>query len=61
MKVEKEKETPCEEITEKEIDQALVGSFPASDPPPWSLGVEDKCGDEPDESEEAQKRESGEQ
>ena len=24
---------------ERELDQALVGSFPASDPLPWTLGV----------------------
>ena len=25
--------------SEREIDLALAGSFPASDPPPWTLGV----------------------
>ena len=28
------------EITEDEIDRNLMGSFPASDPPSWTLGVE---------------------
>lgn len=28
------------EISEAEIDQNLVGTFPASDPPSWTLGVE---------------------
>ena len=28
------------EINEEEIDRNLIGSFPASDPPSWTLGVE---------------------
>jgi hypothetical protein len=29
-----------EEISEEEIDRDLIETFPASDPPPWTLGVE---------------------
>ena len=29
----------CKTITEAEIDAALEGSFPASDPLPWTLGT----------------------
>ena len=28
------------EISEDEIDDNLMGTFPASDPPSWTLGVE---------------------
>jgi hypothetical protein len=28
------------EISEDEIDSNLMGTFPASDPPSWTLGVE---------------------
>lgn len=27
------------EMTEKEIDDTLAGTFPASDPPSWTLGT----------------------
>ena len=29
----------CNKVTEDEIDAALEGSFPASDPLPWTLGT----------------------
>ena len=29
-----------DEITEAEIDENLDGSFPASDPPSWTLGTD---------------------
>ncbi len=32
------------EISEDEIDQNLMGTFPASDPPSWTLGVERQTG-----------------
>jgi hypothetical protein len=27
-------------MTEAEIDETLAGSFPASDPPSWTLGID---------------------
>ena len=33
-------EADISEITEDEIDRNLIGTFPASDPPSWTLGVE---------------------
>ena len=43
-------EADCRNVSEAEIDAALEGSFPASDPLPWTLGTV-PCPD-PEESEE---------
>lgn len=34
-----EAETPAREMSEAEIDQNLEDTFPASDPPSWTLGT----------------------
>jgi hypothetical protein len=42
----------CDNYTEAAIDAALEESFPASDPPPWTLGTV-SCPDSENDSEEA--------
>ena len=41
---------PCEEMSQEQIDEALKETFPASDPPPWTLGIEPRCEESTDES-----------
>lgn len=32
-------EHPSDRVSEEEVDYNVMGSFPASDPPSWTLGV----------------------
>ena len=38
------------EMSEEDIDRNLMGSFPASDPPSWTLGVGDPAAEAGDDA-----------
>jgi hypothetical protein len=40
------------EMAEHEIDENLAGSFPASDPPAWTLGTDHRDPDHDDDADE---------
>ena len=40
--VQKQPEEPAGEMSEAEIDNNLAQTFPASDPPSWTLGTDHK-------------------
>ena len=36
-------EQACDGMSEAEIDEMLAESFPSSDPPSWTLGIDKHC------------------
>jgi len=44
---------PGDEMPEAEIDETLAGSFPASDPPSWTLGTNHHDETQPSEDDDA--------
>jgi hypothetical protein len=43
-------EQACDGMSEAEIDETLAESFPASDPPSWTLGTDKHCESSQNES-----------
>jgi hypothetical protein len=46
-------------VQEAELDEILADSFPASDPPPWTLGVGDDTPETPADESRRRRRRTG--